>query len=377
MSDVFFYHSAMLNPPVTGAMNAAGKLITLLDAVLVNGFNAAVANSLTQTLGVATLITGTANNYSVGEKIQISGANESDYNGFFRVIAKPAADQVQFAVSVSAPASATGVILARHPPLGWTKPYSGTNTAVYRNSLVSGLGYYFQLDDAAVAQITVKLARNQTAFNQAETMTSAFAWEKFANANWFIIGDDRTFYFVNGAYCQWAGELFPYKTTDEFHFAASKIPSYSGSWSRCNPFGYQSQSYPTEWAPNLALRGINQFSISEPLIPALFCTYPILGIDGNNGNQFSASKSSIVGPNLADNKLHLFKIPAWELSGVGTRVIRGEFRGVHWMPEYFVSGYLTSGIQLLSQPVDGVNRLLLVGVVHGSTYAWDVTDIWD
>lgn len=115
-------------PTLTGQV---GTLVTLLDACLKDGFNSKSVSSATQTAGVATLTFSGAHGYAVNDVIVISGANEAAWNDEFRVLTVADSTHLTFAIASGTTSPATGTLTAKIAPLGWTKPYSGTNKAAY------------------------------------------------------------------------------------------------------------------------------------------------------------------------------------------------------------------------------------------------------
>ena len=132
-------------PALTGQVS---KMIDLLDAVLVNGYNSKTI-TITRTGDVATAAC-TAHGFRVEQVVLISGATPSDYNGEFRVLTA-AADDFTFEVLGSPTTPATGTISCLVAPAGWTKPYTGTNKAAFQNSAAAGgSGMYLRvLDDGS------------------------------------------------------------------------------------------------------------------------------------------------------------------------------------------------------------------------------------
>lgn len=122
------YTSTMTGAPTLNGTE--GSLITLFDACLKDGFNTQAPTSASQTGGVATLSFGAAHGYAVNDVIALSGANESVWNDEFRVLTA-ATNSLTFAIASAATTPATGTLSSKTAPLGWTKPYSGTNKAAY------------------------------------------------------------------------------------------------------------------------------------------------------------------------------------------------------------------------------------------------------
>jgi hypothetical protein len=217
----------------------AGSLNALLEACLVNGYNPVSVVSIARIGSIATVTTDGAHNYNVYDVVALAGADQADYNGEFRVVS--VLNSTQFTVEVqNAPATpATGTITVKRPGAGWTKPYSGGDTACFRTA---GHGRYLQVDDSGHVVSTNYYYALVTGY---ETMSSydsgsnpfyytvsGSAWRKrvgvtnFASCNWVLIADDRFFYLLNevnaasysGAYeMVFFGEFPSYKSGDLYN----------------------------------------------------------------------------------------------------------------------------------------------------------------
>jgi hypothetical protein len=71
--------------------------------------------SITQTSGTATVTTDTAHYLVVGDKVYISGANETGYNNYFVVLSAPSTTTYTIAVNSALDSPATGTIVS-YPP---------------------------------------------------------------------------------------------------------------------------------------------------------------------------------------------------------------------------------------------------------------------
>lgn len=128
-----------------GIGQAAGQAIAFLDKVLVNGYNSKTLTTLTS-VSVLCTATLTSHGFRDLQFVTISGATPSAYNGTWQIIAgTTTANTFQFNVSSPPGSSATGTIGCIVAPLGWTKPFSGTNLAAYRQA--TGNGFYIDIDD--------------------------------------------------------------------------------------------------------------------------------------------------------------------------------------------------------------------------------------
>lgn len=125
-----FYNSAMADAPQL--TNAWGTLTTMLDAVLVNGFNSKTVSSMTRTGTVVTVNFAAAHGYIVEQIIRISSANETDYNGDKKVKSVPTSTSLTFDIDTTPTTPATGTITALTSPLGWGISQTGTDRRVYK-----------------------------------------------------------------------------------------------------------------------------------------------------------------------------------------------------------------------------------------------------
>lgn len=91
-----------------------------VEYVEVLGMGPETANgtiTITQTGGTATGTTNAAHGLKAGDKIELTGANQTEYVGVFRVLSTPAATEITFAVDSGAASPATGTISWRNMSL--------------------------------------------------------------------------------------------------------------------------------------------------------------------------------------------------------------------------------------------------------------------
>lgn len=121
----------------------AGDLTTLLDAVLVNGYNSRTV-TITRS-GTTATINFTGHGWRDGQILVVSGANESDYNITARCTYIDA-NNVSIQVANSPATPATGTITCKVAPVGWTIAYTATNKRAYR--MPAGTNqFYLRVDD--------------------------------------------------------------------------------------------------------------------------------------------------------------------------------------------------------------------------------------
>lgn len=209
------YKSTDTNAPVLSG--TAGALIALLDACLVNGYTTASVTSITRAGTTATATLAVANGtLATGHYVTISGAVQTDYNGTFQITFVDAT-HFTFTVANSPTTPATGTILYAKAALGWAKPFSGTNLAVYRSADPASNRFYLRLDEtgsllggqkdcSVVGYETMSDVNNGTGLFPTPTtaigtnLTGSWNWVKSSTADataraWTLVGDGKTFYF--------------------------------------------------------------------------------------------------------------------------------------------------------------------------------------
>lgn len=205
---VKFFTSGMLGAPVLRSQ--AGSMIALLDACLKDGFGIQTATSLVVASSVATLTFPSAHAAAVDQVILVAGASVAALNGEQKVTAI-SGNTVSFATA-AANGTATGVITAKMAPLGYNKPFSGTNLAVYKSANAQANGQYLRIDDTganfarAVGYETMTgISTGTGLFPSATALAGGMYWDKMYYAvdislaiPWVLVGDGRYFaLFIN------------------------------------------------------------------------------------------------------------------------------------------------------------------------------------
>lgn len=142
---VKFYFNTM--PGMPQITNQYGDMVAVLDCVLVNGTSPVSVSSITFADGVAT-VTCPAHGYIIDMVIEITGANQEEYNGEWR-ITEVSANTFKF-VPVVPPAvnAATGTLKVRIPPLGYEIAFTATNKRVYRSKNPLSTRPYLRVDNS-------------------------------------------------------------------------------------------------------------------------------------------------------------------------------------------------------------------------------------
>lgn len=126
-TDIKWFSSSNTNAPQLS--NSWGCMIDVLDACLITGMGSQLVSTLVAKDGVATATFGTSHNFKQFQVIEISDAEQQIFNGEHKVLGVTS-NTIEFVVN-SPDLIATGTISCKLASLGWTKPFSGTQKAIY------------------------------------------------------------------------------------------------------------------------------------------------------------------------------------------------------------------------------------------------------
>lgn len=141
---VYYFNSGMRGAPVLAGQ--AGSLIALLDACLITGFGLVSASAVNVASGVATATIPSGTPFDIDSNILVAGATDAAINGTFRVSAT-SATTVSWPTTAANGAAAGTITIKVAPVIGWTKPFTGTNLAVYKSTDPQSYGMYVWVDD--------------------------------------------------------------------------------------------------------------------------------------------------------------------------------------------------------------------------------------
>lgn len=371
----------------------AGSLITLLDAVLVDGYNSKTLDSLVVASNVATATIGAGGHgMTEGRVVTIAGATPSGLNGEW-VVTGSTSTTFTFATSGISNQTATGTITSKFAPLGWSKAFSGTNLAAYKSTALAATGCYLRVDDSASSTARSALARGYETMSDINTYTGEFpttaqiatsAICKSSTADstarpWALVGDELIFYFSsaesqssypNAYSLMFFGDINSYASNDAYRcvFAGhnTATPTYSGSgtngasiWA---PTSGATVSVPHHVARNMAGTGAS----------GSFVKYSI----GSN-SCIGYGRSTATYPALCDGGVHLFPVIASDSSTATNG--HAQFRGV--MPGIYEPYEASAGTNYTTVTISGRTYLIVnaadTNVTQGGGRAYfDVTGPW-
>lgn len=202
-TSVKFFHSGMTGAPVLN--RTAGVMIALLDACLKDGFDLKAATTLVVSGGVATLAFSGTHSAEVHSVILVDGSSIAALNGEQKITAK-GVNTLSFATAAG-DGTATGTITFKMAPLGWQKPFSGTNLAAYRSPHLGASGFYVRVDDTGVQDARVHAFATMVDINNGTgrfptntQQAGGLYWPKAYQAAgssaipWILVGDGLVFY---------------------------------------------------------------------------------------------------------------------------------------------------------------------------------------
>lgn len=221
---------------------AAGSLSSLLYTCLVTGYNVKTPGSITRDGSTVTVTFASAHGYLLYSVIRVSGAEQEDYNGDFRVTSVATNSlTIELAAGVTPTTPATGTIETRFAPAGWTREFNGTNVSVFKSSDSDATGCRMRVDDSGTLWTTV---RGYISMTDVDTGVEPFPpsqslyWHKSSDTGttrqWVLVADSKAFYFGNvpdGSYgrLHTFGDIITYKPGDVYHCLLSGNSSTSGA----------------------------------------------------------------------------------------------------------------------------------------------------
>lgn len=312
--------------------NAAGTLIGVFDAVLVNGYNSKTV-TITRSGSTATA-NCTSHGYRTGQIIKHSGAGQSEYNIEARVTVTDA-NNYTFAVSGSPTTPATGTITAIVAPVGWTKAFSGTNLAVYRTK--SGTNqFYLRVDDTGTTETRIvgyeTMSDVNTGTGPFPTAAQVSGGLYFYKANaasarsWRAWSDGKMFHFSgHGSSATWTGsttdgtglsfgDFVSYKSGDAYNTLIASATSAAANGSGCT-WGNTSQTANSASSGFYIARAASQ--ASGAISASRMC-----------GPQFSSGQIGSNGPAYPDPTTGGANVFPVYCADVSANSVRGKIQGI-------------------------------------------------
>ena len=415
---VKYFNSGMTGAPQIS--NNWGDLVTMLDACLINGFALKAIDTLTCADGIATATISSGHAYQREQVVQVSGAVQPEYNGQFRVIATTTTTfTYAVAGTPASPATTATSLSVKVAPLGWEKPFAGTNKAAYRsknpqspqnlllidNSLKTpsytttwakwaNVGIVEDLSDIdTIVGAQAPYDPNNPTQNWRQVAASQWGWHKWYHArqggyestgdsggggrNWVLIGDDRLFFLFctnaagygwYGRNCYCFGDIVSFKPGDNYATVLAADDNYSGMgnhWSYPGQYGAYGLVSSLDFTGKVLLR--NHTQLGNPV------RFGLSSLNTNNGQQI-CGRGPTPFPNGADYSLWL--LPTYVRQEDGH--MRGLMPGMLWMPQDRPYSDQTIVDNVVGQ---AGKKFLLVRTQYsaeteGAQIAFDITGPW-
>lgn len=328
------FTSAMANGPVLSG--TAGALIAVLDAVLVNGFGLQAVSSIVVAGAIATVTTGSVHSHTLHSVALIDGALPAGLNGEKRVLSVTTNTFTFDATGVS-DQTATGTITTKVAPAGWTKPFSGTNIAVYRGNTVTGTGMYLRVDDTSTLNATVRgyesMTDATTGYGPFPTTTQIAAGDYMVKSTvasaavrpWTFFADDRGFFYFckNGDTAlehknHYFGDILSLKSNDPYGCVLRAYPAAPDTTTTLNP-----QSFAVSDANSSYTGGLYAPRAANALGGAVVLHNTPLLMAGLALNGSALGATGLMYPSQVDNGLQLGTVLIYNALG-----IRGSYPGL-------------------------------------------------
>jgi hypothetical protein len=229
---VKYIHSGQTGAPVLSG--TAGSLVAVLDACLVTGFGSVTLDSLVVASEVATCTVSSGHSFGIDVVIEVAGASPAGLNGQWRCTGA-ATNTFTFACPGITDQTATGTITAKVAPLGWSKPFTGTNKAAFKQVAATSSGFYLRVDDSGANVARVVGYEQMTGvdlgtydFPTAAQQAGGLFWRRSSTTDstarpWMLFGTDRGFWFLpswkaaDDSYeLYWFGDVLSYKVADAY-----------------------------------------------------------------------------------------------------------------------------------------------------------------
>ena len=178
-----------------------GAFISVLKAVLIDGFGSATVISATINNGVCKLLLNSTDVFQADKVILVSGSNVPSINGE-QWATKVTATSLEFK-TMEGDQTLLGTITVKYAPVGsWFAPFTGTNLIALKTSAQNAGEVNFRLDDTQAKHTTIRMYAQMSDINNGEMMVPFkqddalfFFKSYYANTTsypWFVVADGKT-----------------------------------------------------------------------------------------------------------------------------------------------------------------------------------------
>lgn len=248
-TSVKLFTSEMVGAP--SLSQAAGTLIGVLSACLVNGFGMQQVSSFVVTQGLGQITVPVATGWERMCVIDVAGCTDASYNGEYK-LTQVSADGLRVSFPIDAPDGTVqgAAITVKLAPAGWLLRFAdpATNKAVYMPGTPQWAGHCLRVEDIVGTHANVRAYESMTSVDDGLGMfptvaqVPAATWPKaFGNsrpARWLVVADEQLAFVApapaysssvsTGAYAmRWFG-LFEALQPQDLHAVSISVRSGTG-----------------------------------------------------------------------------------------------------------------------------------------------------
>lgn len=380
---VKLFHSGMTGAPAL--TNAAGSIVAVLDACLVNGFGVGTVDSVVVASNVATVTRAAGHSFEVGSVALIAGATPAGLNGEKKVLSV-SGNSYTFEAADVANQTATGTITHKLAPLGWVKAFSGTNLAAYKSPNILSTGCYLRVSDTLTTGALVAGYRLMSDVSTGlekfpgdnQTNAGAF-WNKSDSASgcrWAIVGDDRAFYYhvtadnLNKGHTSYFGDFNSYASPDAFRCCIVANNASATSTETSTTIGSVAQI--TNVGGPYGIRSANRHVSGIGSANIIWISSAT--ISRASSSSYSGGPDSVLAfPNLADNRLLISQAFVQDSS---PKTIRGRMPGLYHTEQTLAGMNIFAHLSKVTGVEALPNRTLTAVVTINSVIFFDTTGPW-
>lgn len=228
--------------------NTANAVNAILHACLVTGYNTKSISQIVVASEVAT-VTCTGHGYPVVNSlyqdldVTVEGSATALLNGVKQITVVDI-NTFTYPCPGVVDGTYTGTVTCKKTPLGWARPFTGTNKAVYARTDPAATTPVLVVEDTLANTVNCRVYGAESAdaidsytdrFPTAAQQAGGFYWSRGAYTsrakNWMVIGDSKGFYFITeasawsdydttgrlGKVMQYFGDIVSHKAGDNYH----------------------------------------------------------------------------------------------------------------------------------------------------------------
>ncbi len=192
-----------------GIDGTPGSFTSILDKIAVTGYGQVTAINITVLDGVATANFNANEGFQKYATIRVSGSDIAALNGDHYV--KDATTNTCSWPTGAPNGVTTTTVTIKGAPLGFVTVFTDTNKRVIKSGSIDSTGQFIYFDDTPGKYVVIAAYESMNSMtdgiNKSPNSVALSFWSKSQQANttkrnWFIVGDDKCFYYCVSPYTQ-------------------------------------------------------------------------------------------------------------------------------------------------------------------------------